>query len=177
MTTLASSRTYRVAAWAVLAPLLLPLPALAQVEVTFREGAPKDRFTIINTSGCGLGAMDVTVDLSGSAAGLIFDVTAQGAGVQVFQPFDVVAGEELLLSTPQVRDGDTDVTLALSALPAGQAVAFTIDVDDTIGAREITVSRSEISGAGVRIATPSAELSGVFGTDSRARVPLQGCVS
>lgn len=152
-------------------------PAWADVEVVFREGAPKDRFTIANVSGCPLGALDVTVDLSGSTAGLIFDVTGSGAGVQVFQPFDVVEGRQRLQSVPTVRDGDNQVTLALTGLDAGQRVAFTIDVDDTIGAREITVSGSEITGAGVRVRLSGRQQSATFTQNAIARVPVGGCVS
>lgn len=156
---------------------LVAAPVLADVQVTFREGAPKDRFTITNTGSCALGPVDVTIDLSSSSAGLVFDVTGQGAGVEVFQPFELVAGNSLLSSTPSVRDGDNSLTLALTNLEQGQSVAFTIDVDDTIGAREITVSRSEISGAGIRVETDLAQASGTFGETAIAVAPFQACVS
>ncbi|MEO0385631.1 MAG: aggregation factor core [Pseudomonadota bacterium] len=153
------------------------LPALADVQVTFIEGAPKDRFTITNTGSCALGPVDVTIDLSGSSAGLVFDVTEQGAGVEVFQPFELVSGSSLLSSTPSVRDGDNGLTLALTNLDQGQSVAFTIDVDDTIGAREITVSRAEISGAGIRVETDFAQASGIFDETAVAVAPFQACLS
>lgn len=157
--------------------LALAGQAHADIEVRFQEGAPKDRFTITNTSACPLGALDVTIDLSGSSAGLVFDVTAQGAGVEVFQPFELVAGRENLATTPQVRDGDNAVTLELSRLGQGQSVAFTIDVDDTIGAREITVSRAEITGASVTARLSGGLATGLFEANAIAQVPMQGCLS
>lgn len=162
---------------AFIASSLLALPALADIEVSFREGAPKDRFTITNTGTCDLGPVDVTINLTGSSAGLVFDVTDQGAGVEVFQPFELVSGEDLLSSTPNVRDGDNALTLALSSLGQGQSVSFTIDVDDTIGAREITVSGAEITGAGVIVETTMAQASGTFGSNAIAIAPIRACFS
>lgn len=153
--------------------LTIALPASADVVVTFAEGAPKDRFTVEMTGNCALGAEDVVIDLSGSTAGLVFDVTGAGAGVEVYQPFEVVSGQDLLSSQPVVRDGDQRVVLPLSGLPAGQTVAFTIDVDDTAGQREITVSGSEIAGATVRV----AGLSAPFGPDAVARLATEDCLS
>lgn len=162
---------------ALVAIPLLSLPALADVQVTFSEGAPKDRFTIANIGACALGPVDVTIDLAGSSAGLVFDVTGQGAGVEVFQPFELVSGGDLLSSAPRVRDGDNALTLALTSLGQGQSVSFTIDVDDTIGAREITVSHAEISGASVRVETAMNQGSGTFGNNAIAVAPLRACVS
>lgn len=82
----------------------LTSPALADVQVRFDEGAPKDRFTVTNIGGCALGPTAVTIDLEGSPYGLIFDVTDRGAGVEVFQPFEVSTGDKILKTRPQVRD-------------------------------------------------------------------------
>ncbi|MEO1720574.1 MAG: aggregation factor core, partial [Pseudomonadota bacterium] len=75
---------------------LLTSPARATLEVRFLEGAPKDRFTLTNGSNCPLRAADVTIDLSGSPFGLIFDTTGTGAGVQVFQPLELTDGAAYL---------------------------------------------------------------------------------
>ena len=122
------------------------------LEVSFREGAPKDRFEIRNGA-CAIADAHLTIDLEGSAGRLVFDVTSAGAGVQVFQPFEVVAGRGGLSALPQVRDGDRSVTLPIARLDGGGTIAFTIDVDDTIAAREITVADGEIVGATVRLET------------------------
>lgn len=161
----------------VAALALLASAAHADVEVRFVEGAPKDRFDVVNTGGCGLGPMGVTIDLTGSAGGLVFDVTAQGAGVEVFQPFDLVAGGDLVTGLPQVGDGDQKVTLDLTGLGPEQRVSFTIDVDDTGGAREITVSGGEISGATVQVMGAAGVTTGAFDDSAVARVAQAGCAS
>jgi len=158
-----------------LACALIATTAHADLAVRFDEGAPKDRFTLTNVGDCTLDATKVTVDLGTAPAGLIFDVTAAGAGVEVFQPFEVVAGADSLRSLPKVSDGEAAVTLDLKGLAAGKSVAFTIDVDDTGGGREITVSGSEIEGASVRIAGVMQQ--GVFNDRARAVVPTGSCSS
>lgn len=168
------TRISSILAGAVVSTVLGAVPALANVEVTFREGAPKDRFIIANTGGCAPGAVDITIDLSGSSAGLIFDVTNSGAGVEVFQPFVLVSGQSFVKSAPVVKDGDNKVTLSLSNLIKGQPVAFTVDVDDTAGAREITVSGSEIAGASISV---EGGATGVFGTNAIASAELPDCKS
>ena len=60
-----------------------------------------------------------------------FDVTDQGAGVHVFQPFELTAGRDLVLDLPLVKDGDKAVTLRVARLVSVQSIDFTIDVDDT----------------------------------------------
>jgi hypothetical protein len=149
--------------------------ASADLAVTFLEGAPKDRFVFENTGNCPLGPTDLVVDLSGSVAGLIFDVTATGAGVQVYQPFELVAGADSLSGLPQVSDGDTGLVLPVSALPPGARIAFTIDVDDTINQREITVSNAEIAGAEVRLVHDGTAYVGTFTDAARAVVKLPPC--
>jgi len=157
------------------AALVCATSAHADLAVRFSEGAPKDRFSLTNTADCALGPAQITVDLGTAPAGLIFDVSASGAGVEVFQPFEVVSGAQNLATLPKVTDGDTAVTLNLKGLAAGETVAFTIDIDDTGGGREITVSGSEIAGASVRMT--GAMQQGVFNSDARAVVPAAPCSS
>jgi len=76
------------------AVMCVAIPALADVTVRFEESAPKDRFTITNDGPCPMGEVAVVIDLGASAAGLIFDVTGTGAGVSVFQPMELVRGQE-----------------------------------------------------------------------------------
>lgn len=149
--------------------------ALSDVNVRFIEGAPKDRFEIRNSSACALTATTVALDLSTSQAGLIFDVTASGAGVEVFQPFELTAGADALRAIPAVTDGQDKLALDIAALEPGQIIAFTIDVDDTIGQREITVSGSEISGASVQLATEADTRSATFDTTATASLPHSNC--
>ncbi len=156
----------------------LAMPAAADVTVTFRDGAPKDRFTITSASGlCNDAPVQITIDLSSSAGKLIFDITEAGRGVEVFQPFELVAGGDIVTGASDVTDGDTGLNLEVSAIAPGAQVAFTIDVDDTIGAREITVSGSEIAGARVQVSVGSDSATGTFGDDGTARVAWPACLS
>jgi len=59
--------------------------ASANVEVRFVESAPKDRFVVKNLGNCDLRDLTLEVDLGSSQGQLIFDTTASGAGVEVFQ--------------------------------------------------------------------------------------------
>jgi hypothetical protein len=128
---------------------LCAAPSFADVRVQFFEGAPKDRFIITNEGACNIGPGTLVIDFAASKAGLIFDVTGVGAGVDVFQPFEVTEGADLLTSLPVISDGDQIATLSMNVFGASQKVAFTIDVDDTTGTRAITVSNDEINGATV----------------------------
>ena len=157
--------------------LLLAGPAAADLEVTFRDGAPKDRFSITNSGTCDLSAMSVLIDLSSSPAGLIFDVTPQGQGVEVYQPLEVTSGAMFIDGISTVRDGDQWVQLDLSGLPAQAFVTVTSDLDDTIGAREITVSGAEIAGARVIIGTAYESTESVFDETGVAIVRLPSCLS
>ncbi len=146
-------------------------PALADLQVKFIEGAPKDRFVITNVGDCDLGAGQLEIDFSNSDGGLIFDVTGSGAGVEVFQPFEVTAGAELLIAQPTITDGDQLALLDMSGLGVDETITFTIDVDDTIGAREITVAGNEISGTTMTLSLGDKTYSAVM--DAQALVTLE----
>ncbi len=150
--------------------------ATADINVRFIEGAPKDTFRIENAAeACLTGPMSIEVDLTGSAGKLIFDVTGSGAGVEVFQPFELVTGGERVIGSSEVQDGDKTLRLDLSALHGGAVVAFTIDVDDTLGAREITVSQSEIVGAAVTVTASGQSTTGTFNETAVAAVSGLNC--
>lgn len=149
--------------------------AVADLAVRFDEGAPKDRFTFANTGSCALENAVMTLDLSGSKSGLIFDVTNSGAGVEVFQPLEITDGGSALKSTPKVKDGDNRIAFNIKQLAAGEKISFTIDVDDTMGGREITVSGSEIAGAKVIYAHGGLNASATFGSNARTTLPLKAC--
>lgn len=151
------------------------LPSLASIQVRFDEGAPKDRFTIENAGNCDLGSTVISIDLSGSPHGLVFDVTGKGAGVEVFQPFELVNGREILRGIPTVKDGDDQVSLELSGFKAGETLSFTIDVDDTMNAQQITVSNSEIAGATITATTGQKTLNAPFHDNAKAVVTFDDC--
>lgn len=141
----------------------------------FVEGAPKDLFVLENASKCDLKSARIILDLSGSSAGLIFDVTGSGAGVEVFQPLEIVSGASALRTLPELRDGDNRLELQISGLSKGNAISFTIDVDDTLGGRETIVDTSEIVGATVALQTSGQTRSAVFDESASAEIEISPC--
>ncbi len=162
--------------WAV---LLTTSASTAQADLLmiFRDGAPKDRFTLTNTGACPAAPMDVTIDLSPAPAGLIFDITAQGQGVEVFQPFELTAGNDVVSGKSEVTDGDQTLTLALTGLAPGEGLSFTIDLDDTAGGSKIIVSGAEIAGAQVIVNVAGVTRTGIFDQNGAAVVSLDTCIS
>jgi len=159
----------------IAAALCLATPAWADVEVTFRDGAPKDRFTITNIGSCATGEVILRIDLITAPAGVIFDTAEGGPGVEVFQPFELVTGAERVSFVSEVADGANWVTLVLSDLDPREEVAFTIDIDDVSSVREITVSGSEIAGAFAVIDTGEDLLEAAFDETGRAVVTYGDC--
>jgi nitrous oxidase accessory protein NosD len=149
--------------------------AAADIAVQFTESAPKDRFVIQNIGTCATGEATITLVLNGSAGGLIFDVTERGAGVEVFQPFDLVSGAEALTGLPVVEDGDSALVLNVAELAPGAQIVFTIDVDDTASARGIMVSGAEISGATVNVSRSGETRLASFDQNAAALVALPPC--
>jgi hypothetical protein len=151
------------------------LPAFAAINVRFIESAPKDRFEITNLAACDVVSTDVVIDLGASTGGLIFDITGAGAGVEVFQPFELTAGADALAALPKVADGDKQVVLPIRRLAAGKRITFTIDVDDTTSSRGIMVSSSEIQGAVVRVKTAETTASASFSSAGEATAKTPPC--
>lgn len=151
------------------------VPAHSDMVVSFDEGAPKDLFTFMNIGDCTIKAANVKLDLSTSTAGLILDVAESGKGVEVFQPLEITSGTSSLLTIPNPKDGDSQLTLEIDELEPGQSISFTIDVDDTLGGREITVSGAEIAGATVNFVQAGKMVSSAFGTNARTRIELEAC--
>ncbi|MEP2028648.1 MAG: aggregation factor core [Paracoccaceae bacterium] len=150
-------------------------PLHADLQVRFIEGAPKDRFVLKNVGACDIRDTTVSIDLSTSAGQLIFDVSEAGAGVEVFQPLELVGGANALRESPVVVDGQNAIDLEIKSLASGEKLAFTIDVDDTVGQREITVSGSEMLGAIVSLTSAVESNTAVFSTDAKANVTMAGC--
>ncbi|MEM9540824.1 MAG: hypothetical protein AAGA60_15125 [Cyanobacteria bacterium P01_E01_bin.42] len=157
----------------------LDVEAGTTIKVEFIETAPTDRFIITNTSSCVLEELTLELDLSPSAGMLIFDTSATGAGVDVFQPFEVQEGNIVPLNRSGVADGDTELALRITDLNPGDRAIFTIDVDDTRQNGEFGQSRvteSEISGAIVSITVDDSKATSTFGDESTARVALSECL-
>ena len=123
--------------------------------------------------------MTLRIDLGKSRGRLIFDVTGEGAGVEVFQPFEIARGRHLAAAKPLVRDGDDQLSLQLRRLQPADVIAFTIDVDDTLKDStlgQMRIARSEIEGAmaTVVIEGKGDAVQASFSTDATAvlqRVP------
>ena len=151
--------------------------ARANVEVVFKESAPKDSFILNNESLCNFQDVLVKIDLSQSTGRLIFDTTASGAGVEVFQPFEISQGKMVLTSANDVNDGDTALSVRIDSIMAGEAVSFTIDVDDTLPKSElgnIRVSGSEIAGGTVTLSIANSEnIKATFSSNSTAIIKSQ----
>lgn len=158
--------------------MIASAPAFAQLNVKFVESAPKDLFAVTNTSNCAVESMSMDIDLSGSAGKLIFDTTATGAGVEVFQPFEPRSGNIELTSSGKVNDGDKRLSVLISDLKPGETASFTIDVDDTLTNSElgmIRVSRSEISGSGIQITVNGEMVSGELNNKGELRLDSGFC--
>jgi len=150
--------------------MVTALPSFADLQVQFIEGAPKDRFVVTNVGDCDLGAGQFEIDFSASNGGLIFDVTGSGAGVEVFQPFEITSGAQLLAAEPSITDGDKRARLDILGLGVNETIAFTIDVDDTNNTREITVANGEI--AGTKVSYSMADLTYSVAMEAQPQVVL-----
>lgn len=164
---------------------LLSTPAFAdacgpRLVATFTEGAPADRFTLTNTSDPGWAVTEVEIDLGPSRGRVIFDVTEQGAGLSVYQPFEEATGTAVIADRSEVTDGDTLLTLRFSRFAPGDTFGFTIDLDDTAGFAPTVVSTDEIAEGLVRARFTSdrgdATREGFFDDNSEADTGrLEGC--
>ncbi len=151
----------------------------ADISVSFREGAPKDRFTITNSGVCEYEKLRLRIDLTDSVGKLIFDTTQQGEGVEVFQPFETADSGLSLVGATSVKDGQKLLDIAIETLGPNKSLSFTIDVDDTLTNSElgnIRVSRSEIAGGTVQLSLENNEAyQSVFGTDTVAVLSVPAC--
>lgn len=153
--------------------------AQADLTIRFIEGAPKDRFVIENT-GCAMGPVEIALDLRNSRGGLIFDTTANGAGVEVFQPVEVTQGADQLIGMTATGDGDQVLRLSLSGLMVKAPITLTTDLDDTApqsALGQIRVTGAEIAGGTVTVAGSGVEASGQFDDNARATLAVAGCTS
>lgn len=154
----------------------LASPVFANVDIAFIESAPKDRFVVTNASQCAIENAMLTIDLTNSEGALIFDTTSSGAGVEVFQPFEVRSGDVRLANKAKVNDGDTSLSVTIGLLPANESVSFTIDVDDTKPEGQwgsIRVAGSEMQNATVSI---NGVASDAFGQNSTAQLRFNPCI-
>jgi len=65
--------------------------------------------------------------------------------------------------------------LNLTSLPIKQSIAFTIDVDDTAGTREITVADGEMSGTTVSLHVADKTYTAVIETGAQVTLESPDC--
>ena len=149
----------------------------------FVESAPRDRFFIENTSTTAWTISSANVDLSTSTGNLIFDITADGAGVEVFQPFRDDGGAAILAQEPVVTDGDQSITLAFTSFNPDESYEFSIDIDDQLADSDlgqIRVSSGEIAGTGLNLELTDDQgekhsISGVFDASNQVLLSSEDC--
>lgn len=149
---------------------------LADIEAEFIEGAPKDTFVIKNTGGCVINNAVFTIDLSSSHGNLLFDTTELGAGINVYQPFEVTSGNITLVEKNAVNDGDQQLSITIETLTARKSMSFTIDVDDQLTNSErgtTQVVGSEMEGSSITLTTTdNTSTVAKFNKNNRALIPL-----
>ena len=142
-------------------------PALASpcdidIRVQFIEGAPSDRFEIVNQSRGSWVVGALTIDLGTSEGRLFFDTEEGGAGVQVYSPFAGDAGPVRLRRVTELRDGGTRITLDFDEMQPGDGFAFSIDLDDP--SAQSALGPTQIAGHEIRGADTSAVIRAPNGT-------------
>ncbi len=155
-------------------------PGVAEMSARFVEGAPSDVLEIDNSGSCDFGPLQLDIDLSGAPAGLLFDVTAGGPGVSVFQSPRLVAGAELVTGFSELTDGDRALSLDLAGLPAGAGIVIYVDIDDTLAdgpLGQTRVAGAEIAGATLRVVSGAVAASAAFDAEGVARVAVSACAS
>lgn len=154
------------------------------VEVEFREGAPKDRFIITNTSQGDWQIEALAIDLVPSSGSLIFDTVPGGAGIDVAQPFQAGRGDVRLLTVTPAPDGARMLSLTFADFTRARSFDFTIDLDDQLvmsATGQTRIEGSEIAGASITVtmadtAENRTEMRGEFDRDARAIAGSASCV-
>ena len=158
---------------------MLSANVYADIEISFKDGAPKDEFVIKNTSTCDVKDISMTIDLLQSTGRLIFDTSESGKGVEVFQLFEVTRGQIALKTATKVNDGDTQLSLDIKAIAANDFASFTIDVDDTLSTSQlgnIRVTGNEIANASVLVNIHGDKVAkAAFDLNGKARVIMPKC--
>lgn len=129
---------------------------VGMVQVRFVESAPADTFLFTNTGDCDLGRSEVWLDLRPSIAGLVFDVSDGGAGLDRFHRLEITEGGEFIHRVSKLKDGSTALHFQLERLPVGGTIAFKADIDDTLSPEDsrggnTQVFESELEGVHFKV--------------------------
>lgn len=151
-------------------------PAMAEdFRASVVEGAPRDRFILEHLGSCRIERVVVTIDFSGAPTGVYFDVTPNGAGLNVSQPVQIIEGAGHVAETPAVLDGDQTLVLTLRDLEPGVRVVLTGDLDDvapTSIAGRTRIGGDEILGSVLRARVGDRERVADFTSSGVATLPL-----
>jgi len=165
-----STKSVLLAFASILSVIIFVRPSFADLSIKFIESAPKDRFEIKNIGPCAIPSGQMSINMENSKGGLIFDITAGGAGVEVFQKFEAVTGANKFELISPIKDGDNIISFKTSSLEPNAMISFTIDVDDTLvnsALGQIRVSGNEISGSSLEYKNMHSEenLTAIFETN------------
>ena len=145
---------------------------MAQVSIRYVDAAP-DRFSFTLDGACPLGPATFRIDLTGSRAGLLIDMSGGGS----VRELTVVSGAERVTALPQPQDGATEFEIELSEMVPGETIAVTIDLDDTRSARPTIIRGWEIEGVRAEISAAGASASAEFAASGVAVLPFSPCLS
>jgi len=138
-----------------------------KVEIRFFESSDGDLFEVINRSQEPWLISSITIYLSGSSGGLIFDTASGGSGASMHAPLEIVSGDVGFMGASPVEDGSEIVSLQFSRFLPGMKFLFAVDVDDRLGDSEF--GQAVISGPELEGARASAELQMKSGRKARAK--------
>ena len=156
----------------ILMAALTVAPAAADVTVQFVDASP-DRISFMLDGDCETGPATLSLDLTGSRAGLLIDMIGGGS----IRTIEVISGAELVTRAPVAAHGDTAIDLDVMALVPSETVAFTIDLDDTASVRSGLVRDWEIEGVIASITVGASTVSAEMGRNGRAVIPFSACLS
>ena len=132
-----------------LPPRLITTDGFAGVSGRLVEGAQQNRLDPLEAWDCALHAKDCTIDLSKPQDTHIFDVTVRNVGVGASQLFEILCDQNTIASNSAVFGGQNKPNSRVSTPSTDGSGAFNINVDDSLGKREIAVTGLEIAGSTV----------------------------
>ena len=130
-------------------PRLITTDGFAGVSGRLVEGVQQNHLDPVEPGDYALQANDCTIDLSKPQVTNIFDVTVRNVGVGASQSFEILCDQNAIASNSAVFGGQNKLNSHVSTPSSDGSGAFKINVDDTLGKREIAVTGLEIAGSTV----------------------------
>lgn len=153
------------------------------IEIQFYESSP-DVMSVRNRSEQAWSLTTLTFNLTPSRGSLIFDTEFGGDGADSPYPFEILAGNAVLLAEPSVTDGGSVLAMLFSGFGPGQSVDFAVDLDDRLANSimgQAMVVGAEIEGGEVRgtLRSPDGQdidVRGAFNDKNVAHLTALTCV-